>query len=179
MTGETSHDPAIVAWRSWRSASRRAHALCRKQQRLETQLACRIGFPSVTLDDPALDEPVRIRSLRAFEALASSVPSVRHMRAFVEAELSAHHALWEDADGMLGYSAALQEEKVAMADEQRLADELFDADAMSIPGVLAKLEALIALDAPSEHSDERPWPQLRRIRAELTRLLERQARQTV
>ncbi|GLS22951.1 hypothetical protein GCM10007874_59710 [Labrys miyagiensis] len=80
---------------------------------------------------------------------------------------------------MLGYSAALQEEKVAMADEQRLADELFDADAMSIPGVLAKLEALIALDAPSEHSDERPWPQLRRIRAELTRLLERQARQTV
>jgi len=28
---------------------------------------------------------------------------------------------------MLGYSAALQEEKVAMADEQRLAGELFDA----------------------------------------------------
>ncbi|MGJ4859493.1 hypothetical protein ACN6KF_005520 [Labrys sp. La1] len=166
-------DPALVAWQSWHTASRRALALCRKQQRLETELIRTIGFPSITLNLSTLDKPVQIATVEAFEDLAVAEPSIRYLRNYVEAELFAQEAKWDAADRRIGYSAAVRAEELALSHEERLAAELFAADALTIPGVIAKLEALIALDAPSEDADERPWPQLRRIRAELIHMYRR------
>ncbi|WP_082979550.1 hypothetical protein [Labrys sp. WJW] len=167
-------DPALVAWQSWHAASRRALALCREQQRLETELIRTIGFPSITLNLLTLDKPVQIATVEAFGDLAVAEPSIRYLRNYVEAELLAQEAKWDAADRRIGYSAAVRAEELALSHEERLATELFAADALTIPGVIAKLEALIALDAPSEDTDERPWPQLRRIRAELIHMYRRQ-----
>lgn len=173
MTTEPLLDPAVAAWNTWRSASRKALALCRKQQRLETKLVRTIGFPSVTLELQELDKPIRIMSLEAFDDLVSSVPEVGPLRSWVTAELQAHQARWDKADRQLGYSAALEQEQAALACEEPLAEALFAADALTIPGIIGKIEALIALDEPSEDADERPWPQLRRIRTELIAMMHR------
>lgn len=170
---EALDDPAVIAWQTWRPASRKALALCYKQQRLETKLVRTIGFPAVTLDVPALDEPVRIMSLEEFDDLVSSVPEVGPLRDHVAAELDAHQARWDEADRKHGYSVALEQEEEALAREQPLVEALLAADALTIPGIVGKIEALIALDAPSDDEDERPWAQLRRIRTELIAMMHR------
>ncbi|WP_413992437.1 hypothetical protein ACMDCR_10280 [Labrys okinawensis] len=129
-----------------------------------------IGFPSVVIEDPALGNPTRIRSLRAFDDLASSVPSIRHLRDSVDAELSAHKARWAEADERIGYSRARHEEELAMNREQELADLLWSMPASSLAGIAAKLAALIHSGEPSEDCDEFPWPQIRSALADLLRL---------
>ncbi|WP_413992222.1 hypothetical protein ACMDCR_09115 [Labrys okinawensis] len=172
------YDPALIAGKAWYLASRKALALCRRQQSLETELVRTIGFPSLILNTTALGKPTRVGSLQTFDNLASGEPSIRSLREFVEAELCAQQARWDEADRRLGYSVALREEELALAREQELADDLFAAEALTIPGIVAKIEALIALDEPSEDADERPWPQLRQIRAELLDMFKRQATQS-
>ncbi|MDZ5454765.1 hypothetical protein [Labrys sp. ZIDIC5] len=141
---------------------------------METELFRTVGFPSVTLNLSTLDKPVQIATVEAFDDLALAEPSIQHLRNYVEAELHAQDARWDAADRRIGYSAALREEELALSHEERLADDLLAADALTIPGIGAKLEALIALDAPTEHTDERPWPQLQRVRAELIHIYRRQ-----
>jgi len=65
----------------------------------------------------------------------------------------------------------LQQEVVEFAEEAQLAERLFAADALSIAGIAAKIDALIVTEAPSETCDEFPWPELRRMRCELVRML--------
>ncbi|WP_448954838.1 hypothetical protein [Labrys neptuniae] len=175
---EPQFDPAVIAGKAWYAASCKALAMCRKQQRLETELVHTIGFPSLILNITALGNSIRIGSLQAFDDLASEEPSIRTLRAFVEAELCVQQTRWDDADRRLGYSVALQEEESALAREQELADDLFTAKALTIPGIVAKIEALIALDEPSEDADERPWPQLRQMRVELIDMFNRQVAQS-
>ncbi|WP_371348878.1 hypothetical protein [Ancylobacter sp. IITR112] len=69
-------DAAVLAWKAWRAAHRRTLALCRKQQRLESELARMIGFPQAVLAAAELPSPVRISSLRQFDGLAANVPSL-------------------------------------------------------------------------------------------------------
>ncbi|WP_413989102.1 hypothetical protein ACMDCR_24340 [Labrys okinawensis] len=164
-------DPALVAWKSWRSAHRKALNSCRKQQRLETELARTVGFPCVTFNAPELPQPVRIASLQALDELAMKVPSIRQSQTFLAAELHAHSARWEEADQRLGYSAALQQEVATYAEEARFAERLFSVEAISILGIAAKIDALIETEAPSETCDEFPWPALRKIRGDLTRIM--------
>jgi len=97
MAAELQMDPALIAWKFWRLAHRRALAWCRRQQRLETELARTIGFPCVTFDAPELPQPVRIGSLQALNELATEVPSIRQMQTFLDAELRAHQARWDNA----------------------------------------------------------------------------------
>lgn len=64
-------DAAVLAWRAWRAAHRRTLALSRKQQRLESELARRIGFPQVVLVAAELPSPVRVSSLRQFDVIVA------------------------------------------------------------------------------------------------------------
>ena len=73
---DSSTDGAVLAWKAWRAAHRRTLALCRRQQRLESELARTIGFPQVVLAGAELPSPVRINSLRQFDELAADVPSL-------------------------------------------------------------------------------------------------------
>ena len=113
-------DAAVMAWKAWRSAHRRTLALCRKQQRLESELARTIGFPQMVLAAPELPSPVRIGSLQQFDELAADLPSLCVRRDEVAIALRAHQQRWDDADRAIGYSATRQEEAAASADEERL-----------------------------------------------------------
>lgn len=114
-------DAAVLAWKAWRAAHRRTLALCRKQQRLESELARAIGFPQVVLPAAELQSPMRVNSLRQFDELAADQPSLCSQRDEVAAALRAHQRRWDDADRAIGYSATRQEEAAASADEERSA----------------------------------------------------------
>jgi len=98
-------DAAVLVWKAWCAAHRRTLALCRKQQRLESELARTIGFPQAVLAAAELPSPVRIGSLRQFDELAGDVPSLCTRRAEVAAVLRAHQQRWDDADRAIGYSS--------------------------------------------------------------------------
>jgi hypothetical protein len=167
-------DAAISAWKAWRAAHRRTLALCRKLQRLESELARTIGFPQVVLAAAELPSPVRIGSLRQFDGLATDLPSLCSQHAEVAAALRAHQHRWDDADRAIGYSVARQEEAAASADEERLIAMLFAVDATSLCGLSAKLDVLIAVGADGAEGRHFPWPELRRIRRDVARLVQLQ-----
>lgn len=167
-------DAAIGAWKAWRAAHRRTLALCRKQQRLESELARTIGFPQVVLAAAELPSPVRIGSLRQFDELAAGLPSLCPKRNEVAATLREHQQRWDDADRAIGYTATRQQEAVASADEERLIARLFAADASSLRGLSAKLDVLIAIGAEGAEGRHFPWPELRRIRRDVARLMQLQ-----
>jgi hypothetical protein len=167
-------DAAIVAWKAWRTAHRRTLNLCRKQQSLESELARTIGFPQVVLPAAELPSPVRIGSLRQFDELAADLPFLCNRRDEAAAALRAHQRRWDDADAAIGYSATRQQEAAASADEERLIARLFAADASSLCGLSAKLDVLIAVGADGAEGRHFPWPELRRIRRDVTRLMQLQ-----
>lgn len=77
MSTAPRQDPALVAWQSWHAASRRALALCRKQQRLETELIRTIGFPSIVSATTA--PPFRGAGKGGEEYLGLVVTEVRYV----------------------------------------------------------------------------------------------------
>ena len=165
-------DAAIGAWKAWRAAHRRTLALCRKQQRLESELARTIGFPQMLLAAAELPSPVRINSLRQFDELAADLPSLCLRRDEVATVLRSHQQRWNDADRAVGYSITRQQEAAAAADEERLIAILFAADATSLRGLSAKLDVLIAVGADGAEGRHFPWPELRRIRRDVARLMQ-------
>ncbi|WAC28788.1 hypothetical protein [Ancylobacter sp. SL191] len=165
-------DAAVMAWKAWRAAHRRTLALCRKQQRLESELARTIGFPQAVLAAAELPSPVRINSLWQFDELAGDVPALCTRRAEVAAVLRAHQQRWDDADRAIGYSVTRQKEAAASADEERLIARLFAANATSLRGLSAKLDVLIAVGADGAEGRHFPWPELRRIRRDVARLMQ-------
>jgi hypothetical protein len=166
----TASDPAITAWRAWQVAHKKTLALCRKQQRLETKLHRTVGLPYVSLRLPGVREPVQIISLHDLDKMIDSHPTAANLRDGLVSELSAHQQRWQEADRLLGYSAALEEEEAAAVCEQRLAENLWSTPSSSLAGIAAKLEALIATGQSREDCEELPWPQLRSALKDLRRL---------
>jgi hypothetical protein len=172
-------DATVLAWKVWRAAHRRTLALCRKQQYLESELARTIGFPQVVLAGAELPSPVRIGSLRQFDELAADLPSLCVRRDEVATALRTHQLRWDDADRALGYSVTRQEETAASDDEERLIASLLSADATSLRGLSAKLDVLIAVGADGAEGRHFPWPELRRIRRDVARLMQLQRHDAV
>ncbi|MCJ8145270.1 hypothetical protein MKI84_20300 [Ancylobacter sp. A5.8] len=169
-------DAAVFAWEAWRVAHRRTLALCRKQQSLESELARTIGFPHAVLAAAELPSPMRISSMRQFDRLAAGLPSLCARRDEVAAALRSHQLRWDDADRAIGYTATRKEEAAASDDEERLIAGLFAADASSLRGLSAKLDVLIAVGADGAEGRHFPWPELRRIRRDVARLMQLQRR---
>ena len=172
-------DAAIGAWKGWRAAHRRTLSLCRKQQRLESELAQTVGFPQAVLAADELPSPMRIASLRQFDQLAADLPSLCSWRAEIAEALRAHQQRWDDADRVIGYSVARQQEEAASDEEERLIAGLFAADASSLAGLSAKLDVLIAVGADGAEGRHFPWPELRRIRRDVARLMQLQRHDAV
>lgn len=165
-------DAAVLVWKAWRAAHRRTLALCRKQQRLESELARRIGFPQAVLSAAELPSPMRIGSMRQFDELAADLPSLCVRRDEVETALRAHQQCWDDADRVIGYSVARQEEAAVIAG-------LFATNATSLRGLSAKLDMLIAVGADGAEGRHFPWPELQRIRRDVARLVQLQRHDAV
>lgn len=154
---DSATDAAVIAWKAWRTAHRRMLALCRKQQRLESELARTIGFPQAVL-------------------AVADLPSLGSQRKKVAAALRAHQQRWDDADRAIGYTATRKEEAAASADEERLIAMLFAVDAASLRGISAKLDVLIAVGADGAEGRHFPWPELRGIRRDVAHLIQLQRR---
>ncbi|WP_029353001.1 hypothetical protein [Bosea sp. 117] len=172
-------DAAVIEWKAWRAAHRRTLALCRKQQRLESELARTIGFPEAVLTAAELPSPMRIGSMRQFDELAADLPSLRTRRDEVAGALWAHQRRWDDADRAIGYSVTRQEEAATSDEEERLIARLFATDAVSLRGLSAKLDVLIAIGADGAEGRHFPWPELRRIRRDIARLAQLQRQSPV
>ncbi|MCK0209590.1 hypothetical protein MWN33_16280 [Starkeya koreensis] len=172
-------DAAVLAWKAWRAAHRRTLALCRKQQALESELARTIGFPQAVLATAELPSPMRINSLRQFDELAADLPSLCTRRAEVAAVLRAHQQRWDDADRAIGYSVARQQEEAVSDEEERLMTGGLAAEAMSLRGLSTKLDVLIAVGADGAEGRHFPWPELRRIRRDVARLVQLQRHDAV
>ncbi|MCJ8142876.1 hypothetical protein MKI84_08095 [Ancylobacter sp. A5.8] len=169
-----ARDAAELAWNAWRAAHRRTLALCRKQQALESELARTIGFPQAVLAAAELPSPVRINSLWQFDELAADLPSLRTRRPEVAEALRAHQQRWDDADCAIGYTVARQEEEAASDLEEHLMKEVLAAEATSLRDLSAKLDVLIAVGADGAEGRHFPWPELRRIRRDVARLVQLQ-----
>ncbi|MDF2811652.1 MAG: hypothetical protein K0S56_2683 [Microvirga sp.] len=176
---DSATDAAVLAWKGWRAAHRRTLALCRKQQRLESELARTIGFPQAVLAAAELPSPLRIASLRQFDALAADLPSLWTRRAEVGEALRAHQQRWDDADYAIGYTVARQQEEAASDEEERLMKGVLAAEASSLAGLSAKLDVLIAVGADGAEGRQFPWPELRRIRRDVARLMQPQRHNAV
>jgi hypothetical protein len=157
---------ALSLWREWQAAHAGAIMLCREQQRLETQLADTIGFPCAVAEIPDAKAPTMVFSLAELDDLFGAVP--RGSKA--EAELLDHQARWDEADHLVGYTAAKRAEEQAEEQAQMLAEALWAAPASSLAGVAAKLDAVLAMGEWSQDCQEFPWPQVRSALADLVRL---------
>ncbi|MFT0861255.1 hypothetical protein [Ancylobacter sp. G4_0304] len=172
-------DAAVLAWKAWRAAHRRTLALCRKQQRLESELARTIGFPQVVLAAAELPSPVRISSLRQLDELAADLPSLCSQRDEAAAALRAHQQRWDDADRAIGYSVSRQQEEAASGEEESMTKGVLAAQATSLRGLAVKLDVLIAIGADGAEGRHFPWPELRRIRRDIARLMQLQRHDAV
>ena len=92
LASNPSFDPTLSLWREWNAAYLHTAALCRKQQRLETKLVGRVGFPQAQVHLP--DEDVTVSWLGDIEELLGDDPALADIRSQAEADLAAHQARW-------------------------------------------------------------------------------------
>jgi len=168
--GRGGPDPALSLWEEWKAAALRTETLCRKQQRLETELVRDVGFPRATIHLSGNGEKVAIFSLDAIKDIYGSDPKMADLRAEAEAELAAHQALWDAADEKIGYAAAKQEEEEAGNSEQGLVDALISTRATSLAGIAGKLNVVLHEGEGWQECTEFPWPHIRSALCDLVRI---------
>ena len=165
-----AHDPALLLWQEWKAAALETQALCRKQQRLETQLVRAVEFPRTDIDLAENGEKVTVYSFEEIDELFGFDPEAAEMRAEAEDRFAAHQARWDAADQELGYSAAKREEEKAADRQQDMLDRLMATQATSLAGVAGKLDAVLLEGEPSEECIEFPWPQMRSALCDLVKI---------
>lgn len=170
MAGPYSPDPALLAWKEWKSAALITEALCHKQQRLETKLVREIGFPQATLCLPESGKTLTIFSPDTVEDICGSDPATADLRAKAEAELAAHQARWDAVDERIGYSATKQAEVEAGEREQELVEALTATPATSLAGIAGKLDMIFHEGMIWEDDTEFPQPQIRSALRDLIRI---------
>ena len=73
------------------------------------------------------------------------------------------------SDVQRAYAAAKEEEEMAAQAAGELLEELFAAPALSVAGMIAKLEVILKESEVGDAPADFPWPHLRSILADLTR----------
>ena len=169
-TGRAGPDPALTLWRQWRVAHAQTTALCRKQQRLETLLMQTAGPPSVEMELGDDGTIVTLSREEDIDEVGGDHPAVAGVRARARAEFAARRARWTEADAVIGYSEAVQEERDAADRAQDLADRLTKTPATTLAGVAAKLDMILQEGQPSEGCDEFPWREIRMARRNLKQI---------
>ncbi|MFT4129093.1 hypothetical protein [Labrys sp. (in: a-proteobacteria)] len=170
LAGDSSADPALLAWQEWKTAALKTEALCHKQQRLETKLVREIGFPQTTLQLPGSGETLAIFEPDTIEDICGSDPNMASLRAKAEAELAVHQARWDVVDTQIGYSATKQAEEEAGEQERILVEALTATSATSLAGIAGKLDMILHEGAVRIDDTEFPQPQIRSALCDLIRI---------
>ncbi|TIX45341.1 MAG: hypothetical protein E5W81_07410 [Mesorhizobium sp.] len=162
-------DPALALWREWQATHKLAKRLCRRQQRLETRLAERVGFPCVTIRLPEGEE-VTVHSIEVLNEVVGDRPDITALREKAEAEFAEHLACWDAAAEEAGYTAALRAEREAGERTQDLLEAFSKTPAATFAGVAGKLDAVLREGEAWEKCSEFPWPQIRSALNDLLRI---------
>jgi hypothetical protein len=163
-------DIAFSLWQEWLTAYEKTAAACHKQQQLETRLAKEVGFPPILVPVAGEPDPVPIFSMEELDDLLGGNPETSSLRARSSADLIAHQARWDAADGTIGYSQAKHAEEEAAERQRQLVETLWAAPAHSLAGVAAKLDAILTEGEWCQDCPEFPWPQIRGALADLVRI---------
>lgn len=169
---DQSADPAMAVWREWQAAHEHTDRLCRQQQRQERKLVETVGFPCATIRLPG-GESVTLHSLAALNEVLDSGPADAAVYAKAEADFAAHLARWDAVDGKIGYSATLRAEREAADRAEDLLEALSLTSAVSLAGVVAKLDAVLREGEVSGDDAEFPWPQIRSALNDVIRIGQR------
>ena len=162
-------DPVEALWDEFAGARTSAQKLTCRQQAIETMMVERIGHPLAPIPLPDSDHVSAVGREYTQEGPGGDLDRMKLAKPEATS-LKAHHARWSAADAELGYSAAVRAEGRAIHRTRELAERLWATPAVSLTGVVAKLDALLSEGAPSSEAQEFPWPQLRAIRADLETL---------
>jgi hypothetical protein len=167
--GGVEPDPALALTRAWIEAHGRTLALCRRQQKLETQLVDSVGFPSATVALPDGDA-FTVSSLEDLADFVGDKPVDEITRTRAAAELADRWARWRARDIELGYSATKEAEQCAAEAEQRLLDELPGTAASTIFGVIGKLAVILRECEGNCDASGFPLPHVRSTLVDLARI---------
>ncbi|WP_273772482.1 hypothetical protein [Brucella intermedia] len=158
-------DPALAKWDAWQEAYRDFCQISRLQQHLETEMLRTVGEPYIEIEVPG-EKPAMVKSDRDIELFLPG-PELAEARENAKAALKKHYSLWNVADKLSGYSRALQAEDIASEREQAAARALWETQAKSLEGIIAKLHVLITLGVLEPDCDDFPWKPLRSVLADL------------
>ncbi|OLP55808.1 hypothetical protein BJF92_09265 [Rhizobium rhizosphaerae] len=160
-------DPALVLWRDWQAANRKARALGRWQARLESRLVDAVGFPQIELSLGGRTKPMIVSTKTEIEHWLGGEPesAIRRQRAI--SELAARQKAWTEMDQRLEYSRAQNAEREALEDEEDLLETFWMTRARTCAGAAGKLHAMLTTGEPREGSEEFPWPQIRIVLEDL------------
>ncbi|RMC30122.1 hypothetical protein C9E81_22050 [Paracoccus alkanivorans] len=167
---QSDSDPALALWREWQAAHHQTDALCRQQQRLEAMLMRMIDFPSVEIDLDDDGTTVSLSREEDIEDLLGNDPILGDLCAKAKSELMARQTRWAEADALIGFSAARQEELAAADHAQQLVDALTTTPATTLAGVAAKFDMILREGQSSEDCDEFPWRELRLTLSDLVQI---------
>ncbi len=160
----------LALWRAWYDAHEEGKRLCHQQQRLETEVLKSAGsFPVLKLEIPGEGTPIVVRTCAQIDTLLPG-DAMAEARKTAKTELAARLRKWNAADELFGYSRTRHAETQNAGDEEASAKSLWEAPALTTSDVIAKLHSIIETEDPGAHFEERPWPQLRMVFADLVRI---------
>ncbi|MGO4831127.1 hypothetical protein AB4144_02345 [Rhizobiaceae sp. 2RAB30] len=137
-------DPVIAAARLWRDAQARSLSLCRRQQRLETEL---------------------MRAIHSSPSPGSAAPAAPLDWSKLQV------ARLQQVDHDFAYSQAKDAEEQAAKIAEQLLEKLARTPAQSLDGVIAKLSVVLREARTHDAlSDFFPWTHLRSVLGDLRRL---------
>ncbi|MEO5325236.1 hypothetical protein PV773_18160 [Mesorhizobium sp. CC13] len=168
-TIDATADPALALWREWAAAHQRAQRLCRRQQELEAELAERVEVLWTVVKVPGGEEIV-VCSKEALDRIVGARTDMAAIRARAEAELAERQACFEAAATEIGYFAGLRAEREAYERVEALLEALSQTPAVSLAGVVGKLDAVIRNGEAWEDLSAFPWPQIRSARDDLMQI---------
>jgi hypothetical protein len=143
MFSNAACDPAIALWHAWKAACITAADLCKKQQTLETQLVDTVGFPHAEVYLPNEDVTVTLWWEGDIGNYFRRNSDFANIQVQAKADLAAHQARWDAEDKRIGYSAAVQAERIAAERERKLMEALMATPATTLTGVVGKLDAVL------------------------------------
>jgi len=162
-------DPLVGLWREWRRASAAVRRHCRAAQRLERELAARIGFSRVPIVTTDPDQPiVWVTGPEQIDGILGKTAATEAQRRRLKRELAEVRARWDAEAAACGYTEAQEREAAA----GRRADDLLHTaaatPARSLAGVIAKLAVAAEWLLPEPETDGHPWTFLTTALADLT-----------
>ncbi|KQX16512.1 hypothetical protein ASD01_08255 [Ensifer sp. Root423] len=96
--------------------------------------------------------------------------STRHQQQLETALFSGELSSSAERDGRSAYNDALEDEDRAALAEELAAQALWPVPVASLPGVIAKLDAIVNRGQPSSTCVDEPWAQIRMVIADLLRI---------